>query len=45
MPNALGFGLLATPLMRRLSALGLLLIFNAAVYPFGRVDLIGHALI
>ena len=42
---ALGFGLLATPLMRRLSALGLLLIFNAAVYPFGRVDLIGHALI
>ena len=42
---ALGFGLLATPLMRRLSALGLFLIFNAAVYPFGRVDLIGHALI
>jgi hypothetical protein len=42
---ALGFGLLATPLMRRLSALGLLVIFNAAVYPFGRVDLIGHALI
>jgi hypothetical protein len=42
---ALGFGLLATPLMRRLSALGLLLIFNAAVYPFGRIDLIGHALI
>jgi membrane-bound acyltransferase YfiQ involved in biofilm formation len=31
--------------MRRLSALGLLVIFNAAVYPFGRVDLIGHALI
>jgi hypothetical protein len=41
----LGFGLLATPLMRRLSALGLLLIFTSAVYPFGRIDLIGHALI
>ncbi len=31
--------------MRRLSALGLFVIFNAAVYPFGRIDLIGHALI
>ena len=31
--------------MRRLSALALLLIFIAAVYPFGRVDLIDHALI
>jgi hypothetical protein len=41
----LGFGLLATPLMRRLSALGLLLIFTLAVFPFGRVDFIGHALI
>ena len=41
----LGFGLLWTPLVRRLSALALLLIFIAAVYPFGRVDLIGHALI
>jgi hypothetical protein len=41
----LGFGLLATPLMRRLSALALLVIFTAAVFPFGRVDLIGHALI
>ncbi len=41
----LGFGLLATPLVRRLSALGLLVIFTAAVYPFGRVDMIGHALI
>jgi hypothetical protein len=29
----------------RLSALALLLIFIAAVYPFGSVDLIGHALI
>ena len=41
----LGFGLLATPLVRRLSALGLLVIFTAAVYPFGRTDMIGHSLI
>jgi hypothetical protein len=41
----LGFGLLATPLMRRLSALALLVIFTLAVFPFGRIDLIGHALI
>lgn len=41
----LGFGLLATPLMRRLSALALLAIFTLAVYPFGRIDLIGHGLI
>ena len=31
--------------MRRLSAIALFLIFNAAVYPFGRMDLVGHALI
>ena len=41
----MGFGLLWTPLVRRLSAVALFVIFNAAVYPFGRVDLIGHALI
>jgi hypothetical protein len=41
----LGFGLLWTPLVRRLSAVSLLLIFFTAVYPFGRIDLIGHALI
>lgn len=41
----MGFGLLWTPLVRRLSALALFVIFNAAVYPFGRTDLIGHALI
>jgi hypothetical protein len=41
----LGFGLLATPLMRRLSAIALFLIFILAVFPFGRLDLIGHALI
>lgn len=41
----MGFWLLWTPLVRRLSAISLFVIFNAAVYPFGRVDLIGHALI
>jgi len=41
----MGFGLLATPLVRRLSAITLFVIFNAAVFPFGRIDLIGHALI
>lgn len=41
----MGFGLLWTPLVRRLSAVTLFVIFNAAVYPFGRTDLIGHALI
>lgn len=41
----LGFGLLSTVLIRRLSAIALFFIFNAAVYPFGRIDLIGHGLI
>lgn len=41
----MGFGLLWTPMVRRLSAVALFVIFNAAVYPFGRIDLIGHALI
>lgn len=41
----MGFGLLWTPLIRRLSAIALIVIFTAAVYPFGRVDLVGHALI
>lgn len=41
----MGFGMIWTPLVRRLSAIALFVIFNAAVYPFGRVDLIGHALI
>ena len=41
----MGFGLLWTALVRRLSAISLFLIFNAAVYPFGRTDLVGHALI
>src|SRR5690606_4680592 len=33
------------PLVRRLSAVALFIIFNAAVWPFGRIDLVGHALI
>jgi len=41
----MGFGVLWTPLVRRLSAVALFVIFTAAVYPFGRTDLIGHALI
>ncbi|WP_195161742.1 hypothetical protein [Mesorhizobium sp. NBSH29] len=41
----MGFGLLWTPLVKRLSAIALFIIFNAAVFPFGRIDFIGHALI
>ena len=41
----MGFGLLWTPLIRRLSAVALLSIFLIAVWPFGRVDMVGHALI
>lgn len=41
----MGFGLLWTALVRRLSAVALLMIFFTAVYPFGRIDLVGHALI
>jgi hypothetical protein len=41
----LGFGILWTPLVRRLSAAALFVLMFAAVYPFGRVDLIGHATI
>lgn len=39
----LGFGLLWTSLIRRLSASALFLLMFSAVYPFGRVDMIGHA--
>ena len=42
---ALAFGLLWSPLVRRLSALGLFALMAAAVFPFGRTDLIGHATI
>ena len=41
----LGLGLVWTPLIRRLSAIALFVIFTSAVWPFGRVDLIGHGLI
>ncbi len=41
----MGFGLLWTALIRRLSAIALFVIFTSAVWPFGRVDLVGHALI
>lgn len=41
----LGFGLLWTPLIRRLSAVALFLIFTSAVWPFGRIEIIGHGLI
>jgi hypothetical protein len=41
----MGFGLIWTPLVRRLSAVALLIIFLSAVWPFGRVDMLGHALI
>jgi hypothetical protein len=41
----LGFAFLWTPLVRRLSAVSLFVTFNAAVYPFGRIDMVGHALI
>lgn len=42
---AMGFALMLSPLPRKAAALALLLIFNAAVACFGRMDLIGHALI
>lgn len=41
----LGFGLLWTPLVRRLSAVALFALMFAAVYPFGRIDLVGHSTI
>jgi hypothetical protein len=40
---ALALGLLWSPLIRRLSALGLFALMAGATYPFGRTDLIGHA--
>ena len=40
-----GLGLLWTPLIRRFSAIALLIIVSAAVVPFGRLDLVGHSLI
>jgi hypothetical protein len=40
----MAFGMIWTPLIRRLSALALLGFFSGAIILFGRPDLIGHAL-
>ena len=42
---AMGVGLLWSPFIRRLSAVAIVLMFSAAVIPFGRTDFIGHILI
>ncbi len=42
---ALAFALLWTPLVRRVGAIVLAAMFISAVFEFGKVDLIGHALI
>ena len=38
-------GLLWSPLVRRLSALVLVVMFASAVVPFGKIDAIGHSMI
>jgi hypothetical protein len=42
---ALAFALLWTPLVRRVAAIMLVMIFVSAVFEFGKIDLIGHTLI
>jgi hypothetical protein len=42
---ALAFSLVWTPLVRRVGAIILTAMFVSAVFPFGKVDLIGHTLI
>jgi hypothetical protein len=42
---ALAFALLWTPLVRRVAAIMLTAMFVSAVFAFGKIDLIGHALI
>jgi hypothetical protein len=42
---SLAFGLLWTPLVRRLSALVLISMFTSAIIPFGMIDAIGHSMI
>jgi hypothetical protein len=42
---ALAFSLIWTPLVRRVGAIILTAMFVSAVFPFGKVDLIGHTLI
>jgi hypothetical protein len=41
----LAFGLLWTPLVRRLSALVLIAMFTSAIGPFGKIDAVGHLMI
>jgi hypothetical protein len=41
----LAFGLLWTPLVRRLSALVLGSMFVSAIFPFGMLDAVGHLMI
>ncbi len=42
---ALAFSLIWTPLVRRVGAIMLIAMFVSAVFPFGKIDLIGHSLI
>jgi hypothetical protein len=42
---ALAFALMWTPLVRRVAAIILIWMFVSAVFEFGKIDLIGHALI
>ncbi len=42
---SLGFGLLWSPLVRRLSAIVLAAMFTSAIYTFGIIDAIGHMMI
>ena len=42
---ACAFGLFWTPLVRRLSAITLLLVFLSAILPFGKLDAVGHLMI
>jgi len=42
---ALAFSLVWTPLVRRVGAIILTAMFVSAVFPFGKIDLIGHTLI
>jgi hypothetical protein len=42
---ALAFSLVWTPLVRRVGAIILAAMFVSAVFPFGKIDLIGHTLI
>ncbi len=42
---ALAFALVWTPLVRRVGAIMLAAMFVSAIFPFGKIDLIGHSLI